>query len=239
MNEEMRQVKVVEFCEALTKRIRTAIAVLGSYAPGHNAEFHKLDNNIIRLQVTKVDKFEWLHKYTLDNGDAHKVEVLDLSEAERYATEKFHNYVFQTDALLVNGDIHFTKCEIDHHPSGLSTGVNEFLHRSLKENMTWSTFEKILTEKMRWYTQVYRKEWNPAAKIQRGFDRDLLLSGVAVELSGPDKLIWKFTWNDGSIYTDTQQIGDELNDHIYNAITSSLCDGERSAPWRMTYLKQS
>lgn len=237
MNEELRQVKVVEFCEALTKRIRTAVAVLGGFAPGASAEFHKLDNNVIRLEVRKVDKFEWLHRYTLDDGSQHKVKFVDMTEAEKYATEKFHNYVFQQDGLYRNGDLHFSKCEIDRHPSGLSTGLNPVLEVKLRDVKSWAEFDETLTGKMKWYTQVYRDEWEPSKVIQQGFDQDKLLSGISVVPLVDDVMAWQFTWNDGEVtIANTTSVNNPRTKEIYNRIVNGLLEQTLEAPWRLAYL---
>lgn len=239
MNEELRQVKVVEFCEALTKRIRTAIAVLGGFAPGAKAEFHNSDNNVIRLQVSKIDQFEWKHTYTLDNGDVREVKFVDLTEAEKYATEKFHNYVFQQGGLYRNGDIHFSKCEIDWHPSGLSTGFNPLLNTKLSDVATWSEFDETLTSKMKWFTQVYRDEWEPAKVIQQGFDQDKLLSGIAVVPLMDDVVAWQFTWNDGEVtIANTTSINNPRTKEIYNLAVKGLLEQTLDAPWRLSYLSR-
>lgn len=237
MNEELRQVKVVEFCEALTKRIRTAIAVLGGFAPGAKADFHKLDNNVIRLQVKKVDQYEWLHRYTLDDGDVHEVKFVDMTEAEKYATEKFHNYVFQQDGLWNNGDIHFTKCDIDRHPSGMSTGFNHHLNVKLSDVKSGTEFDETLTEKMKWYTQVYRAEWEPARVIQQGFDQGKQLSAVSVLPMVNNIYAWQFTWNDGEVtIANMTGINNPRTKEIYDRIVNGLFAQPATPPWRAAYL---
>lgn len=121
MNEELRQVKVVEFCETLTKRIRNAIAVLGPLCPGYGREELHGENNIIRIQAVKKGRDYWKYLFTFDDGMQFDVMHQNITMTRAYVGERFNGIVFEVKEMFHNGDIHFTKHKIDVMPDGLDT----------------------------------------------------------------------------------------------------------------------
>lgn len=238
MNEELRQDTIVRFCEKLTERVRTAIKVLGPKCPGFNdSRLFNIDHNLIRVLVKKVNEDRWAYSFTTDHGDQFVISHLEPTPVDKYLGNRFRLSIYEVDELYVNADIHFTKHEIDYHPSGLSTTIDPRLGQSLVNAKTWDDFDAILNSKVRWMTQVNRKEWLPSVVVQRGFDQDLELVAVGANPKHDGQSIeWHFEWDDGTTTKGYQDISTTEGRDLYLKLTSQLIECNPVTEWRAAFL---
>lgn len=172
VNEEMRQVEVVRFCEALTKRVREALDILGGgmFPIEANEVLFDPEHNIIRVHARRGNTHDWHYMFMFDHGGTATFDVRNETSVARYRDERFRLHVFQVEEMYINGDIHFTKCEIDKHVSGITTTINPYLSAVLGKIFDKEEYEETLTQKIRWITQVHRQEWEVQAHLQRKLD---------------------------------------------------------------------
>lgn len=236
-NEELRQDSVVRFCEALTKRIREAITILGSNWPkeGLAAAFNE-EHNVIRVLASKYHEKKWSYSLLLDNGEQVRFDVINDTAIARFRDERFRLHVFQVEEMYRNGDIHFSKNVVDYHPSGLSTGFNRFLDMDLSRIEDYTEYREALSQKVRWVTQVCREQWASSVYVQRKFDQDLKLVNISTWDHDERTVAMLMNWSDGS---ETPHYFDRSHPHaekVYNQLTSTIFLKDRQPGWIASYM---
>lgn len=238
MNEELRQDSVVRFCEALTKRVREALDILGGmFSLDANEVIYNADHNIIRVKCRRTKGDDWIYSFTLDDGSECHFHVENRTAIAVYRNERFRLHVYQVEEMYVNGDIHYSKHEIDYHPSGLSTTIDPRLSQSLVNAKSWDDFDAILNSKVRWLTQVNRKEWAPSVIVQRGFDQDLELVAIAAYPKHSDQSVeWHFEWDNGNTTKGYQDTSTTEGRNLYQKLTKQLVECNPTGEWRAAFL---
>lgn len=177
MNEELRQVEVVRFCEALTKRIRDAVKILGPVATGYGKKaIHDPEHNVIRAEAYKLgtnDSDQWDYTFTLDDGTVVKYDVIRDTPLKAYIEDQFMVHVFG-DIVKTSADIHFSKTEICNKPKGPATTVDPYIYSGIRSPMTIMDFEKCLTARAKFFCGLVKDKLGTAAgdvldHIERGY----------------------------------------------------------------------